>query len=158
MSNTKNTVPLPLPLPKDSNIEEEFHITPLSSSSITVDYINPVEGEDFQIPNTAPTGVDMGRGGTRIYKDKLFEAVLDTMNTNPIATIRGIKCKQINEGSKLVFYQGNPSNYWGYIDVLKLEKTEKGYRPLYNVKIYNSFLKSILKEDERTKKFFESIQ
>lgn len=163
MSDAKNSIPIPLPVASATGdpppIEELKEVViPLSNSSISVDYINVVIGEEFMIPDLAPIGIDTSRGGTPIYKDPLFKAVLETMDTNPIALIRGIKCKQINGGTKLVFYQGNHSNHWGFIDVLQIDKTEKGYKPIYNIKIYNSYLKSILKSDDRTQKYFESIQ
>lgn len=138
--------------------EQGYKITPLSTSSISVHYLTPIEGQRFLMDGEIEEGELTGRGGVKIYSDPLFVAVLDTIQSNQAAQLRSIRCKQVNDGTKLIFYQGSLSNVWGFIDVMQFNQNEDGtVTPIYNVRIYNSYLKGILKSDPKTQEFFQEI-
>jgi hypothetical protein len=89
-----------------------------------------------------------------IYSDPLFEALKRVLVEDVDARTKGIKFNQYNNGTKIVIYQGNPRNVWGFVDVVNWIK---GKEPVYDKRIYNSILKRILKKNELTKKYFEDL-
>jgi len=104
----------------DSKIQKE------SSEVKTVDSINPQN---------------------EIYSDKVIGAVKRVLIEDRTLFIRSIKF--IQEGTRLIMYQGLKSNIYGVIEA-RLDGT-------YKIRIHNSFLLRQLKMNPITKDIFEGL-
>jgi hypothetical protein len=95
------------------------------------------------------------RHGNVIYTDLVFESIIKVFKEDVNIGKNGIKFSQY--GTKLSFYQGNPSNFWGFIEVMNGDKISDEIKPEYRIRIYSSILKKIFKKNELTKEFFEGV-
>lgn len=81
-----------------------------------------------------------------IYTDEVFQSIKEVINDRECKS-RGIRI--IQYGRRLNFYQGNPSNMWGVVEA----RENNGY----HIRIMNSLLKRILKQDKRTFEIFKDV-
>ena len=98
-------------------------------------------------------------GGNPIYSDELFDGVKHFLSTNLKAKRFNLRFQQYGGGTKIVFYQGNPKNIWGMIEVInwvdvEVEEGKTVQEPVYNIRIHSSILKRLFKEEESISKFF----
>jgi hypothetical protein len=95
------------------------------------------------------------RHGNLVYSDPIFDAIIKVIKEDINAIRNGVLYSQY--GTKLSFFQGNPSNHWGFIEVINGDKVSDKIKPEYRIRIYSSILKKIFKKNELTKEFFEGV-
>jgi len=118
----------------------------LKFKPLEADIKEPEESEDF---------TKRDRYGNLIYTDPIFEALIKVIKEDTNAIRNSVLFSQF--GTKLTFYQGNPSNFWGFIEVINGDKISDTIKPEYRIRIYSSILKKIFKKNELTQEFFEGV-
>jgi len=116
--------------------------------------IKPLESE-IKEPDEIKSNINKDRHGNLIYNDKVFDSIKKVIKEDQNSTRNNIRFSQY--GSRLTFYQGNPSNFWGFIEVINGDKLENGVEPQYKIQIYSSILRKIFKKNDLTKKIFEEV-
>lgn len=115
--------------------------------------IKPLETETKE--ETVEDFTKKDRYGNLVYTDSIFEAIIRVLKEDTNALRNGVLFSQY--GTKLSFFQGNPSNFWGFIEVINGDKLSDKVKPEYRIRIYSSILKKIFKKNELTKEFFEGV-
>lgn len=118
--------------------------------------IRPLESEEIktkEVEKISQIGKD--RHGNLIFKDPLFESMKKVINEDINSIRNSIRFSQY--GTKIVFYQGNPSNFWGFVELAKENSTDNEIKREYTIRIYSSILKKIFKKNDLTKEFFEGV-
>lgn len=93
-------------------------------------------------------------GNNLIYSDPVFEALKAVISTNENLILRGVKYIQPNNGPKMIFYQGDRSNNWGFIESI-YDRNNNFVR--FRMVIINALLKNELMKDKRTKEYINVL-